>query len=101
VERLQPVLCALRMRRQPEVEADDGGLLARYRRERLGAALGEEEREVVAQRRLELRADRFLVLDDEELGLHLTPRGAPRLGASSSRVTQESRRRVNSIHFAR
>jgi len=61
------------MRGEPEVEADDRRLLAPERRERLGAALGEEEREVVAQRVLELRADRFLILDDEQLGLHVRP----------------------------
>ena len=90
IERLQPVLRTRGIGRQPEVEADDRRLLARERRERLGAALGEEEGEVVAQRVPELRADRCLVLDDEQLGLQVrSPMGLPPWGASRSRPSSD------------
>src|SRR5262249_24401457 len=89
LERLQPVLRALGMGWQAEIEADHRRLLAGERGEGLGAALGQEEREVVAQRVLELRADRLLVLDDEQLGLHVRPSNGSPSGASCRRPSSD------------
>ena len=73
VQRVEPLLGALGSRRQPEIQADDGRALALDRRHGLAAVLGEEQREIVSQRVLQLRADGFVVVDDQQLWLVHVP----------------------------
>src|SRR5437660_10851614 len=55
--------------RQPEIEADQLGVLGAKCGEGAAPVLGEQESEVVTQRVLELRADRLVVADDQQFRL--------------------------------
>ena len=66
-EREEPLLSRVRMRRQPEIEADDVRAYLVHERECRGATLGEEQRVFLAERVFELRPNGLVVLDDQQL----------------------------------
>ncbi len=77
VQGFQPFLGPVLRGRKTEVQAHELRTVLVDRRQRRPAVLGEEQREVVAQRILQLRADGLIVVDNEKFRLihHASGRG--------------------------
>ena len=74
LERPETLLGAVRMWRQPEVQAHQLRMFPTDHVERLASLLGEEEHEVIPERVLELRPNRLIVVHNQQLGLVVHPR---------------------------